>query len=185
MIQEDLPLEFRVSRLTVQSLRNLCDAQNVPGATNLLKRPLVKFVIKNIRRKTLEDFCRQQEDIYFAEYMAKAIKWAQSRKIVALDPKSDYTLVNAVFTMRRSDGWEVYNVRFVNHTTDDVATSCECVDAREKRYFCPHQMSVLVRCLSEGLFDLDHWTGPMTPEAEELILANVLRRKRPGKRIHY
>ncbi|MBN1677003.1 MAG: hypothetical protein JW880_00540 [Candidatus Thermoplasmatota archaeon] len=184
MIQEHLPLESRVSRLTVQSLRNLCDAQNVPGAANLLKRQLIGFVMKSIDHKVLEDFCRQQEDIYFAENMAKAIKWAQSRKIVALDPKSDYTIVNAVFTMRRSDGWEVYNVRFVNHTTDDVATSCECVDSREKKYFCPHQMSVLVRCLSEGLFDLDHWTGPMTPEAEELILANVLRRKKKGRRLH-
>jgi len=185
MMQQKLPLEFRVSRLTVQSLRNLCDARNVSGGTNLLKEQLVKFVLKNIDRKAVEDFCKQQEDIYFAEYMAKAIKWAQSRKIVDLDPKSDYTLVNAVFTMRRSDGWEVYNVRFVNQTTDDVATSCECMDFREKSYFCPHQMSVLVRCLSEGLFDMDQWTGPMTPEAEELVLANVLRRKRPGKRLHY
>lgn len=185
MIQEGIPLEFRVSRLTVQSLRNLCDAQKVEGATNLLKKQLVKFVMENIERKVLEDFCRQQEDIYFAENMAKALKWAQSRKIVDLDPKSDYQLVNAVFTMRRSDGWEVYNIRFVNHTTDDVATSCECVDSREKGYFCPHQMSVLVRCLSEGLFDLDQWTGPMTPEAEDLILANVLRRKRPGKKLRH
>jgi len=184
MIQEQLPLESRVSRLTVQSLRNLCDAQNVSGATNLLKEQLVKFVLKNIDRRVVQDFCRQQEDIYFAENMAKAIKWAQSRKIVDLDPKSDSTLVNAVFTMRRSDGWEVYNVRFVNQTTDDVATSCECVDSREKSYFCPHQMSVLVRCLSEGLFDLDHWTGPMTHEAEELVLANVLKKKRPCKRLH-
>jgi hypothetical protein len=182
MIQEHLPLEFRVSRLTVQSLRNLCDARGVQGATNLLKAPLVKFVMENIDRKVIEDFCRQQEDIYFAENMAKAIKWAQSRKIVDLDPESDHALVNAVFTMRRSDGWEVYNVRFVNHTTADVATSCECVDSREKGYFCPHQMSVLVRCISEGLFDLDSWTGPMTPEAEDLISADVLRRKRPGKR---
>lgn len=185
MIQEKLPLEFRISRLTVQSLRNLCEAQDVPGATNLLKEQLVKFVLKSIDRKAVEDFCRQQEDIYFAENMARAIKWAQSRKIVDVDPKSDYTMVDAVFTMRRSDGWEVYNVRFVNQTTEDVATSCECVDSREKGYFCPHQMSVLVRSLAEGLFDLDQWTGPMTPEAEELILANVLRRKRPGKRLHY
>jgi len=62
-----------------------------------------------------------------------------------------------------------------------VETSCECVDAREKAYFCPHQMATLVRCLSDGLFTLDQWAGPMTPEAEDLILANVFR-KRKGRR---
>jgi hypothetical protein len=90
-------------------------------------------------------------------------------------------MVNAVFTMRRSDGYEEYHVRFVNHTTDDIETACECVDFREKRYFCIHQMAVLVRCLSEGLFTLDQWAGPMTPESEDLILANVFRRRRKTK----
>jgi len=173
-----LPLEFRVSRMTVESLRNLCDAQSVPGATNLLKEQLVKFVLKKVNRKALEEFCRSQEDIYFVENMAKAIKWAASRKIVSLDPESDRTMVDGVFTLRRSDGYEVYDIRFVNQTTDDIATSCECVDFREKKYFCPHQMAVLVRCLSEGLFDIDQWSGPMTPEAEDLILSNVLRKRR-------
>lgn len=177
----DLPLKFRLSRLTVESLRNLCDSQNVAGGWNLLKEQLVDFVQANIDRRTLEDFCRAQEDIYFVEGMAKAIKWSASKKIVDLDPDSDHTLANAVFTMKRSDGWEVYNVRFVNETTDDIATSCECVDFRDKGYFCPHQMAVLVRCLAEGLFALDQWTGPMTPEAEDLILANVFRRKRPAR----
>lgn len=172
-------LEFRLSRLTVVSLRNLCDAQNIVGGSNLLKDDLVEFVKKNVNHKALEEFCTAQEDIYFVENMAKAIKWAASRKVVQLDPESDYSLVNGVFTLRRSDGYEVYNVRFVNQTTDDVATSCECVDSREKGYFCSHQMAVLVRCLSEGLFTLDQWSGPMTPEAEDLILANVLRRRRP------
>jgi hypothetical protein len=177
----ELPLKFRLSRLTVESLRNLCDAQDVPGSSNLLKEQLVKFVLKNIDRRILEDFCRAQEETYFVENMAKAIKWAASSKIVELDPDSDYTLVNAVFTLRRSDGWEVYNIRFVNQTTDDIAASCECMDFREKAYFCPHQMAVLVRCLAEGLFTLDQWAGPMTPEAEDLILANVLRRKRRAR----
>lgn len=126
----------------------------------------------------LKDFCRSQEEIYFVENMAKAIKWAASRKIVDLDPKSDHALANAVFVMRRSDGYEVYNIRFVNQTTDDIATSCECLEFREKGYFCAHQMAVLVRCLADGLFALDQWTGPMTLEAKDLILANVLRRKR-------
>ncbi len=176
-----LPLDFRLSRLTVASLRNLCDAQDLPGGSNLLKEDLVKFVSESIDRKSLEEFCRAQEEIYFVENMARAIKWAASRKIVQLDPESDYSLVNGVFTLRRSDGYEVYNVRFVNQTTDDIATSCECVDSREKAYFCPHQMAVLLRSLSEGLFDLDQWAGPMTPEAEDLILANVLRRRRARK----
>ena len=175
---DSLPLEFRLSRLTVNSMRNLCDTHNVQGASNLLKEQLIEFVKDNFDEKTLVDFCAAQEEIYFVENMAKAIKWASSRKIVQIDPKSDYTMVNAVFTMRRSDGYEVYNVRFVNQTTEDVATSCECVDSREKGYFCPHQMSVLVRCLSEGMFTLDQWSGPMTTEGEDLILANVFRRKR-------
>ena len=178
---DSLPLEFRISRLTVQSLRNLCDARNIPGASNLLKEDLVAFVRKNVERKALEEFLRQQEDIYFVENMAKAIKWAASRKIVKIDPKSDHTLVNALFTMRRSDGYEAYEIRFVNQTTEDVATSCQCVDAREKGYFCVHQMAALVRCLADGLWTMDQWTGPMTPEAEELILANVLRRRRPTR----
>jgi hypothetical protein len=178
VMSSSLPLEFRLSRLTVESLRNLCDAQGVSGGTSLLKEQLVKFVLKNVERKALEDFCRSQEEIYFVENMAKAIKWAASRKIVSLDPESDHSMVNGVFTLRRSDGYEVYDIRFVNQTTDDVATSCECVDFREKKYFCPHQMAVLVRCLSEGLFDLDQWTGPMSPEAADLILANVLRKRR-------
>jgi hypothetical protein len=177
----NLPLESRLSRLTVESLRNLCDAQNVSGASNLLKEQLIEFVQRSISKKVIEDFCAAQEEIYFVENMAKAIKWAASRKIVDLDPDSDYTLVNAVFTLRRSDGYEVYNIRFVNQTTDDVATSCECTDFREKGYFCPHQMTVLVRCLMDGLFTLDQWSGPMTPEAEDLILANVFRRKRHGR----
>jgi len=177
-MQGHLPLELRLSRLTVASLRNLCEAQKVPGASNLKKEDLVDFVMENVKRRVLEDFCSAQEDIYFIENMAKAIKWAPSRRIVSLDPESDDRMVNAVFTMKRSDGYEVYNIRFVNHTTDDVATSCECVDAREKGYFCPHQMAVLVRSLGEGIFSLDEWAGPMTPEAEDLILANVFRKKR-------
>jgi len=177
----DLPLEFRLSRLTVQSLRNLCDTHNVPGASNLLKEDLVEFVLRHFDARTLDDFCSTQEDIYFVESMAKAIKWAASKKIVDLDPKSDYTMANGVFTLRRSDGYEVYNVRFVNQTTDDVATSCECVDAREKGYFCSHQMAVLVRCLADGLFTLDQWTGPMSQEGEDLILANVFRKRRRWK----
>ncbi len=178
VMPESLPLEFRLSRLTVNSLRNLCDTHSVPGASSLLKEQLIEFVRDNFDEKTLLDFCSAQEEIYFVENMAKAIKWSASKKIVQIDPKSDYTVVNGVFTMRRSDGYEVYNIRFVNQTTDDVATSCECVDAREKGYFCPHQMSVLVRCLSEGMFSLDQWAGPMTVEGEDLILANVFRRKR-------
>ena len=177
-MEDELPLEFRLSRLTVYSLRNLCDSRRVPGASNLLKDDLVKFVLKSFGRSELEEFCSQQEEIYFVENMAKAIKWAANRRIVDVDPESDHTMVDAVFTLRRSDGYEVYNIRFVNQTTEDVATSCECIDAREKGHFCPHQMSVLVRCLADGLFSLDQWTGPMTPEAEDLILANVFRKKR-------
>jgi hypothetical protein len=177
----DLPLEFRLSRLTVESLRNLCDAQNVSGSSNLLKEQLIEFVRRNIRKRVIEDFCAAQEEIYFVENMAKAIKWAASRKIVEMDSRSDYTLVNAVFTLRRSDGYEVYNVRFVNQTTDDVATSCECTDFREKGYFCSHQMTVLVRCLMDDRFTLDQWTGPMTAEAEDLILANVFRKRRSAR----
>lgn len=175
---EPLPLEFRLSRLTVQSLRNLCDARGVPGGSKLPKEQLVRFVMENIDRKVLADFCAAQEEIYFVENMAKAIKWAASKKIVQLDPGSDRSIVNAVFTLRRSDGYEVYNIRFVNQTTEDIATSCECVDFREKGYFCPHQMAVLVRCLAEGLFTLEEWAGPMTAEAADLIAANVLRRRR-------
>ncbi|HEX9908298.1 MAG TPA: hypothetical protein VGB78_07545 [Thermoplasmata archaeon] len=180
-MKSDLPLEFRLSRLTVESLRNLCDAQKVEGSSNLLKEDLVGYVLKNVDRHSIEDFCSSQEDIYFVEKMAKAIKWAASRKIIELDPRSDNTRVDGVFTMRRSDGYEVYNIRFVNQTTDDVATSCECIDAREKKYFCIHQMTALVRCLSEGIFSLDQWTGPMTPEGEDLILASVLRRKKRSR----
>jgi len=176
---EALSLEFRLSRLTVESLRNLCEAQRVPGGSNLLKQELVTFVQKNVDTKTIEDFCTAQEEFYFASNMAKAIKWASNRKIVDVDPESDYSIVNAVFTLRRSDGYEVYNIRFVNQTTDDIATSCECMDFREKGYFCTHQMAVLVRCLADGMFSLDQWTGPMTPEAEDLILANVFRKRRP------
>lgn len=177
-MRADLPLEFRVSRQTVASLRNLCETEKVQGASNLLKEDLVMFCLDNIDRKVLEDFCASQEDIYFVENMAKAIKWASNPKIVRLDPESDYTMVNAVFTLRRSDGYEEYSVRFVNETTDDIATSCQCMDFREKGYFCSHQMSVLARCLSLGLFSLDQWTGPMTPEGEDLILANVFRKRR-------
>ena len=180
-MEKKLPLEFRLSRLTVASLRNLCDANRIAGASNLLKEDLVRFVLDNFDKSALNDFCAAQEEIYFVEGMAKAIKWASSRKIVDIDPKSDYTMVNGVFTLRRSDGYEVYNIRFVNQTTEDVATSCECVDAREKLYFCPHQMSVLVRCLTEGLFTLDQWAGPMSPEGEDLILANVFRKRRPRR----
>lgn len=178
---EDLSIEFRLSRLTVESLRNLCNTQHISGASNLLKEDLVRFVESNIDQKTVEDFCTAQEEFYFASNMARAIKWAANRKIVDVDPESDCTMVNAVFTMRRSDGYEVYNVRFVNQTTEDVATSCECVDSREKGYFCPHQMSVLVRCLADGMFSLDRWAGPMTPEAEDLILANVFRKRRRSR----
>ena len=180
-MESKLPLEYRLSRLTVASLRNLCDTNRVAGASNLLKEDLVKFVLDEFDRPTLEDFCAAQEEIYFVEGMAKAIKWAASRKIVDIDPKSDYAMVNGIFTLRRSDGYEVYNVRFVNQTTEDIDTACECVDFREKGYFCPHQMSTLIRCLMDGLFDLDQWTGPMTPEVEDLILANVFRKKRPKK----
>lgn len=180
-MRKDLPLELRVSRLTVASLRNLCDASKLMGCSNLLKDELVAHMMKNMDRDALEDFCAAQEEIYFVENMAKAIKWAGGRRIVELDPKSDDTIVNAVFSLRRSDGYEVYNVRFVNQTNEDVDTSCECVDHREKGYFCPHQMAVLVRCLQEGLFTLDQWSGPMTTEVEDLIQANVFRKKRRGK----
>jgi hypothetical protein len=180
-MRRDIPLELRVSRLTVTSLKNLCDARKMSGWSNLVKEDLVRFVMKNIDKKALEEFCSAQEEIYFVENMAKAIKWAGGRKIVQLDPKSDYTIVNGLFTLRKSDGYEVYNIRFVNQTTDDVDTSCECADYREKAYFCPHQMATLVKSLQEGLFSLDEWSGPMTPEAEDLIMANVFRKKRPRR----
>ena len=175
----NLPLELRLSRLTVASLRNLCDAQGVQGDSNLLKEELVGFVMENVESAEIEDFCAAQEDIYFVENMAKAIKWAPSRNIVDIDPESDKGIVNAIFNMKRSDGYEEYHIRFVNETTKDVATSCECVESREKGYFCPHQMAVLVRCLMEGVFTLNQWAGPMTTEAEDLIQANVFRKKRP------
>jgi hypothetical protein len=174
----EIPLEVRLSRLTVQSMRNLCDTQNVEGYSNLLKDELVDHLMEVVDEEVLEDFCSTQEDIYFAENMAKAIKWSASRKIVQLDPESDESIVNAKFTLRRSDGYEVYKIRFVNQTTEDIATSCECLDCREKGYFCPHQMAVLVKSVAEGLFDLEDWTGPMTAEAEDLVVANVLRKKR-------
>ena len=177
-MRRDIPLDLRVSRLTVTSLRNLCTARKMSGWSNLLKEDLVSYVLKNMDRKALEDFCAAQEEIYFVEGMAKAIKWASGRKVIQLDPESDYTMVNALFTLRKSDGYESYRIRFVNQTTDDVDTSCECMDYREKAYFCPHQMAALVKSLQEGLFSLDQWSGPMTPEAEDLILANVFRKKR-------
>lgn len=177
-MDEELPLELRLSRLTVQSLRNLCDTQGVEGYSNLVKGELVEHMIEGIEPEVLEDFCAAQEEIYFVENMAKAIKWSASKKIIELGQESDETIVDAKFSLRRSDGYEVYNIRFVNQTTDDIATSCECQEAREKGYFCPHQMAVLVRCLSEGLFDIGDWTGPMTNEAEDLIMANVFRKKR-------
>ena len=180
-MRKDLPLELRVSRLTVVSLRNLCDAKKLSGWSNLLKEELVGYMLDSMDRKALEDFCAAQEEIYFVENMAKAIKWAGGRKVVDLDPKSDDTIVNAVFSLRKSDGYEVCHVRFVNQTNEDVDTSCECVDHREKGYFCPHQMAVLIRCLQEGLFTLDQWAGPMTPEVEDLIQANVFRTKRIRK----
>ncbi len=180
-MSSDLPLEQRLSRLTVASLRNLCDAQGVQGDSNLLKDDLVGFVMEAVDRDEIEDFCSAQEDIYFAENMAKAIKWAPSRNIIDLDPESDSDMVNAIFNMKRSDGYEEYHIRFVNETSKDVATSCECVDSRQKGYFCPHQMAVLVRCLMEGVFSIVDWAGPMTPEAEDLILANVFRKKRPRR----
>ncbi|MEW5747810.1 MAG: hypothetical protein AB1793_03335 [Candidatus Thermoplasmatota archaeon] len=180
-MRKDLPLELRVSRLTVTSLRNLCDAKKLTGWSNLLKDDLVRFVIGSMDRRALEDFLTTQEEIYFVENMAKAIKLAGGRKIIDLDPESDDTIVNAVFSLRRSDGYEVYHIRFVNQTNEDVDTSCECVEHREKGYFCQHQMAVLVRCLQEGLFTLDRWSGPMTPEAEDLIQANVFKKKRPRK----
>ena len=164
--------------MTVQSLRNLCDTQNIEGYSALLKDELVDHMIDLVDEEVLEDFCSIQEDIYFVENMAKAIKWSASRKIVQLDPESDDSIVDATFTLRRSDGYEVYNIRFVNQTTEDIATSCECLDCREKGYFCPHQMAVLVKSVAQGLFGIDDWTGPMTTEAEDLIIANVLRKKR-------
>src|SRR4030042_4375737 len=100
MTAENLSIEFRLSRLTVESLRNLCDAQHVSGGSSLLKQDLVKFVETSIDRKSIEDFCTAQEEFYFASNMAKAIKWAANRKIVDVDPESDYTIVNAVFNMR-------------------------------------------------------------------------------------
>jgi hypothetical protein len=39
-------------------------------------------------------------------------------------------------------------------------------------------MSVLVKCLALGLFSLDQWTGPMTSEGEDLVLANVFRKRK-------
>lgn len=175
---DKLPLERRLSRLTVQSLKNLCETQNVEGYSGLLKDDLVQHLLDTVERRVLEEFCRTQEEIYFAENMAKAIKWSASRRIVQIDPESDDTIVNGTFTLRRSDGYEVYNVRFVNQTTEDVATSCECLDFREKGYFCPHQMAVLVKSIGLGIFSIGDWTGPMTREAEDLILANVLRKRR-------
>ncbi|UCE81425.1 MAG: hypothetical protein JSV94_03135 [Methanobacteriota archaeon] len=177
-LDAETPLELRLSRLTVQSLRNLCDTQGVGGYSGLLKDDLVEHLIAAVDEEVIEDFCAAQEDIYFVENMAKAIKWSASRKIVQLDSECDDSIVNATFTLRRSDGYEVYRIRFVNQTTDDIATSCECLECREKGYFCPHQMAVLVKSLANGIFSLEDWTGPMTAEAEDLISANVLRRRR-------
>jgi hypothetical protein len=180
-MRKDLPLDLRVSRLTVVSLKNLCDAKKLTGWSNLLKEELVEYLLDNLDKKELEEFCSTQEDIYFDENMAKAIQGAGGRQFVVLDPKSDESIVNAVFSLRKSDGYEVFNIRFVNQTNEDIDTSCECVEHREKAYFCPHQMAVLIRCLQEGVFTLDQWSGPMTPEAEDLIQANVFKKKRPRR----
>jgi len=177
-MNEEVPLELRLSRLTVQSLRNLCETQDIEGYSGLLKDDLVQHLLDLADARTLEEFCTLQEDIYFVENMAKAIKWSASKSIVQIDPECDDTMVNAKFTLRRSDGYEVYNIRFVNQTTEDVATTCECLECREKGHFCPHQMAVLVKCVGQGVFDLEEWTGPMTREAEDLIVANVLRKRR-------
>jgi hypothetical protein len=177
-MNQEVPLEVRLSRLTVQSLRNLCETQNIEGYSGLLKDDLVQHLLGSVDPRVLEEFCGLQEDIYFVENMAKAIKWSASKRIVQLDPESDDTMVNATFTLRRSDGYEVYKVRFVNQTTEDVATSCECLECREKGYFCPHQMAVLVKSVGQGVFGLEDWTGPMTREAEDLILSNVLKKRR-------
>lgn len=177
-MNEEVSLELRLSRLTVQSLRNLCEAQDIEGYSGLLKDDLVQHLLDMADARALGEFCKLQEDIYFIENMAKAIKWSASKSIVQIGPECDDAIVNATFTLRRSDGYEVYNVRFVNQTTEDVATTCECLECREKGYFCPHQMAVLVKCVGQGVFDLDDWTGPMTREAEDLIVANVLRKRR-------
>ncbi len=177
-MNEEAPLELRLSRLTVQSLRNLCEAQDIEGYSGLLKDDLVQHLLELADARALGEFCELQEDIYFIENMAKAIKWSVSKSIVQIDPECDDAMVNATFTLRRSDGYEVYNIRFVNQTTEDVATTCECLECREKGYFCPHQMAVLVKCVGQGVFDLEDWTGPMTREAEDLIVANVLRKRR-------
>ena len=177
-MNEETPLELRLSRLTVQSLRNLCEAQDIEGYSGLLKGDLVQHLLDLADARALGEFCKLQEDIYFIENMAKAIKWSASKSIVQIDPECDDAMVNATFTLRRSDGYEVYHVRFVNQTTEDVAMTCECLECREKGYFCPHQMAVLVKCVGQGAFDLEDWTGPMTREAEDLIVANVLRKRR-------
>ncbi len=177
-MNEEVPLELRLSRMTAQSLRNLCETQDIEGYSGLLKDDLVLHLLDLADARAVEEFCTLQEDIYFVENMAKAIKWSASKSIVQLAPECDDTMVNATFTLRRSDGYEVYKIRFVNQTTEDVATSCECLECREKGYFCPHQMAVLVKCVGQGVFDLGEWTGPMTREAEDLIVANVLRKRR-------
>ena len=52
-MSSNLPLDFRLSRLTVESLRNLCDAQGVSGDSNLLKEELIGFVQENIGQQAV------------------------------------------------------------------------------------------------------------------------------------
>jgi len=171
-------MERRLNNLTVKTLRNYCDVNNISGAGNLKKMELVNFVAREAEPVSLEEFLSSCEADYLMESLRKAIKWGKNDLIVRLDPRSNKRELHAEFNGLDIGLRRVYYIDFFDvYDSGRVQTICECADSREKGLFCPHQMAVLIRASSTGVLDLGKWRGPITPEVRNVICSQLSRNR--------
>lgn len=169
-------IERRLANLTVEALRNYCDINGISGISNLKKNAMISAIAKRAEGQSLEEFLSYYESDYLLESFRKAVKWGKNDLIVRLDPRSKEKELHAEFNGLDIGLKRVYYVDFYNVTNPkQIITQCECADSSKKGLFCPHQMTVLLRALSEGIIRLGKWCGPMTPEVREAIASHMPR----------
>lgn len=165
-------LERRLSNLTVQMMDNFCNVKKIGGLSGLLKKDLIEGIIAKADPADLEDFLSTQEADYLMESFRKGAKWGKSELLVHLAAGSSMRELHAEFNGLDVGLRRVFYIDFIN--VDDpkkIRTSCECDDSSQRGLFCPHQMAVLMRALSEKKIKLNSWKGPMTPELKSSIMA--------------
>lgn len=171
-ISKKIPLERRLSNLTVLTMHNFCNVRGISGITNLKKKDLIDALIDRADPNDLEDFLSTNEAEYLMDSFRKAVKWGKSDLLVHIGEGASEKELHAEFNGLDVGIRRVYYVDFLKvDDASSITTSCECDDSMARGLFCPHQMAVLLKALEEKRIKFGKWKGPMTPELKNSIVA--------------